>query len=290
MVYGYKTNKEFIDKSYQLLEKLEKKNLWNKDTLVIGLDKSVRPLTYALRKLSKEESRETPDIRFFNYSSHRKISDKEIEESEFIRPIDSAFLSKYNNILILDDHAWSGNSLKNIKKIIQKKTNNSSINLACLQNMSRKDKTDKSSDLIYVHDVAEKDRRLAYSHDTGIEDKRIRRRLFGSKLKSITRNQSQRVRGKFEYNFFHQNRRQISKDIKEYLHEKHPKQIKKSGVLEKIVSGIFAFSFLFGLFLSSNNLIGNIVGTFNIKNNFLGLILIVIGITGFLIRKKFSKK
>jgi len=39
MVYGYDTNEEFIDKSYQLLEKLEKKDLWNKDTLVIGLDK-----------------------------------------------------------------------------------------------------------------------------------------------------------------------------------------------------------------------------------------------------------
>lgn len=67
MVYGYSTNEEFIDKSYQLLEKLDKKGLWNKDTLVIGLDKSVRPLAYTLRKLSSEEKRETPDIRFFNY-------------------------------------------------------------------------------------------------------------------------------------------------------------------------------------------------------------------------------
>lgn len=62
MVYGYKTNEEFIDKSYKLLEKLENKGLWDKDTLVIGLDKSVRPLAYTLRKLSSVEGREMLDV------------------------------------------------------------------------------------------------------------------------------------------------------------------------------------------------------------------------------------
>ena len=68
MVYGYKTNKEFIDKSYKLLEKLEDKGLWNKDTLVVGLDKSVRPLAYTLKKISDVENK-----RFISTGLNKKL-------------------------------------------------------------------------------------------------------------------------------------------------------------------------------------------------------------------------
>jgi hypothetical protein len=74
MVYNYSSNRKFIEKAHILLEKLEKKNIWNKDTLIISLDKSARPLAYTLRKLSKEKGKKTPDIRFFNYSSYDNVN------------------------------------------------------------------------------------------------------------------------------------------------------------------------------------------------------------------------
>ena len=55
MVYGYYSNKDFINASQNLLNELEKKKIWDKDTLVVGLDTSVRPLAYTLRKLTKLE-------------------------------------------------------------------------------------------------------------------------------------------------------------------------------------------------------------------------------------------
>lgn len=61
---------------------------------------------------------------------------------------------------------------------------------------------------------------------------------------------------------------------------------KKNKRLEKIVSGIFVFSFLAGLFLSSGNLTGNVIGNSGAGNKLLGIVLILFGIGGFFVYRK----
>jgi len=61
---------------------------------------------------------------------------------------------------------------------------------------------------------------------------------------------------------------------------------KKSGNLEKIISGIFIFSFLIGLFFSSGNLTGNVIGNSGTGSKFLGIVLVLVGIGGFFVYKK----
>ena len=64
---------------------------------------------------------------------------------------------------------------------------------------------------------------------------------------------------------------------------------KGTSLESRIVSGIFILSFLAGLFFISPILTGNIIGIFENKSNFLGPLLIIIGIVGFFVYKKVKK-
>jgi len=79
----------------------------------------------------------------------------------------------------------------------------------------------------------------------------------------------------------------VNSDKKDPLKEK-----KKNHSLEKIVSGIFVFSFLAGLFLSLSEigLTGNVVGNFGAGNKLLGIVLIVVGVLGLFLYKKLKGK
>jgi len=68
------------------------------------------------------------------------------------------------------------------------------------------------------------------------------------------------------------------------------KENRKGNSLEnKIISGLFILSFLAGIFLIPSNLTGNIIGTsetVNTAHKFIGIILFLLGISGFFIYKK----
>jgi len=76
--------------------------------------------------------------------------------------------------------------------------------------------------------------------------------------------------------------KQDKKNFAKFVSEKN----NSSGNLEKIISGIFIFSFLVGLFLSSNSLTGNVIGSSETAHRFLGIILVLIGISGFFVSRK----
>lgn len=285
MVYGYKTNKEFIDKSYQLLEKLENKNLWNKDTLIIGLDKSVRPLAYTLRKLSKEEGRETPDVRFFNFSSRHDFADSNPNEiSENLKKISSPEnISNYENIIILDEHIYSGRSLEGFKNILEKYfkgiKKHPKINMATLGTYIGGTTLDLKKDKFIMLENEKVD--FPSSEETGVDD-------YKGYYDTITK--SVNLRDKETRQKFIKNRHQLSSDIKNYLHEKHPEKVLgKSKGLENIISGIFIFSFLVGLFFSSNNLTGNVIGTSGSFHKLIGIILVLFGIGGFFVYRRIRR-
>jgi len=314
MVYGYDTNEEFIDKSYQLLEKFEAKGLWNKDTLVIGLDKSVRPLTYTLRKLSSEEGGETPDIRFFNYSSLdygvRAKSKKRIAEYMGQKTNPEKF-SNYKNILILDEHTFGGDSLKDMGKILTQYFSNlkskPNISFAFLGKTESTPLGISGKKTTFLR--GERPWEKARSFDTGIREKyrfldepkiQESRALWNNKRmkKELKQDLPEDIKSKIRtemrenkqnYKKFLSNRRQLSSDIKNYLHEKHPEKVlgkNNSGTLEKIVSGVFVLSFLVGLFLSSGNLTGNAIGSSGSFHKLIGIILILVGIGGFFVYRK----
>lgn len=279
MVYGYDTNEEFIDKSYQLLEKLEAKGLWNKDTLVIGLDKSVRPLAYALRKISQERGNENSDIIFLNYEE----PDAEIPKN--IKNRIGSKLLNYKKVLVLDDYVQSGKSLNGAKKLLKNNFSDLGKNIPLYLASLGKDPDYKNNNENYVFVDEIKLNEKATSGDTGLRDKY--NRLFIKDRSLIQESIRIPERRKEVFNKFLQNRKQLSKDIKQYLHERHPEKFSgKNKSLEKIISGIFIFSFLVGLFLSSGNLTGNVIGNSGTWNNILGVVLILGGIGGFFIYKK----
>lgn len=72
----------------------------------------------------------------------------------------------------------------------------------------------------------------------------------------------------------------VNANKKDYLEEK------KNRSLEKIISGIFILSFLAGLFLSSGNLTGNVVGGSGTAHKLLGIILVLVGMGGFFVYRK----
>jgi len=74
------------------------------------------------------------------------------------------------------------------------------------------------------------------------------------------------------------------KDIegfKEYI-----QKTKKNSLENKIISGLFILTFLTGIILTTFNLTGNIIGTSGTANKFLGIILFLLGISGFFIYRK----
>ena len=296
MVYGYSSNEEFIDKSYQLLEKLDKKGLWNKDTLVIGLDKSVRPLAYTLRKLSSEEKRETPNIRFFNYSSYDYVlgeGGKNMKINFLAKKYSSELskLDKFKNIILLDNFSQYGDTIEDTKKIVGRIIGNKKksapkiypVLLNASPHNFKEHRFEDTKDWIFVESKYQADTSHASSDETGIEDKHSN----GSKINSIR--ESIPIKDKETRQKFLANRYKLSSDIKNYLYEKHPEKVSEknnSGTLERIVSGVFIFSFLVGLFLSSNNLTGNVIGSSGTAHKLFGIILVLVGIGGFFIYRK----
>jgi len=316
-------NEGFINDAYLLLKKLEDKHLWDKDTLVIGLDKSVRPLAHTLRKLSKETGGETPPIRFFNYSS------RDWDVSVKLKKIKNA-LNKikhpYSKILILDDYIHSGRSVSSLAKIIKEHYSSlkkkPTINYASITinpssthvvasahydkfpeldegkylemwgndeytDADRSNSFNKRGDTMgkmyadpsilgIVHLKKADDGYTSTSDITGIED---------SHDNPIY---AQRIRDKKIYKKFIRNRLKLSKDIKKYLKANHiEKPTSNPKTLEKMLSVIFISSFIIGSFFNLNNFTGNVVGATENTFNVFGIILMIFGILGFLIYKKY---
>jgi len=290
MVYGYNTNKEFIDKSYQLLGKLDKKHLWDKDTLVIGLDKSVRPLAYTLKKISDLEKKKTPDIRFFNYSVHNysPISclghKQNVEEisNRLINKLNTNKFSKYKNILILDEHISSGQSLIDVEKILKNyflglnpKVNISFAYLGHINEIKNPEFDKKKSIYVQNQMIGNK----AESEETGIEDKYKYSDLEKSNLKELIR-----VKNKATYKEFLQNRKQLSEDIKNYVAKKQ-ERTGRLNLLEKIVQYFSLLLLISGLFIGYKGITGNVIGNSS-SINVLGIILIILGLLGLFLSKK----
>ncbi len=90
-----------------------------------------------------------------------------------------------------------------------------------------------------------------------------------------------------EYSVYSSNQIHIlgsKKDIRGF--KKHVKKSKET-LENKVISGMFIFSFLGGLVLSSGNITGNIIGNITESGSrFLGIILFLFGIGGFFTYKK----
>jgi len=294
MVYGYKTNKEFISDTQVLLDKLEKKGVWDKDTLIVALDKSVRPLVYTIRKLSKEEGKETPDIRFFNYSHYNDKKSKNnpnVYPSYLKKKLDPNKLPKYKDVIILDEYTYSGHTLRNSKKILEsyfsKSKNKPKIHLAVLkEGASLISELDHPQDLIYAEKDDQSDR-LDYS-DTGIEDKPDTYKRFLRKKKEITK--SSRISTLFGYSTFRIRRKGLSNDINEYLQERNEgdesSSVGKS--LERAVQTVSVIIFFGGIILSYKSITGNVIGSAN-SVDMLGIVLIILGILGLVMFRKVKK-
>lgn len=88
---------------------------------------------------------------------------------------------------------------------------------------------------------------------------------------------------------FIKNRKQLSKDIKKYIHKKHPELTEqKTGKLEKTVETISILSLIAGGIIGTYNITGNVIGNYNSTTNILGVVLILIGIIGFVSSRKLS--
>lgn len=288
MVYGYKTNKEFIDKSYQLLEKLNKKHLWDKNTLIVGLDKSVRPLAYTLKKISDTEKMSTPDIKFFNYSHTDYKNNKTFNRTSTLKEIISPNkLSKYKKIIILDEHVASGNTLNEVKEILEKYFYDSKkkpkISLASLGIIKGQNPKFDKSKLIFV------DRNMldvkSSVDETGIQSRYPVEELYDENgiIETV------KTRDVGSYKKFIQNREQLSKEIKDYLNQKYAGQINKKSLLEKIIQSFSFISLTLGVFIGYKNITGNVIGNSLLSSNKLGVGLIILGIAGLIFSRKFKK-
>jgi murein DD-endopeptidase MepM/ murein hydrolase activator NlpD len=64
------------------------------------------------------------------------------------------------------------------------------------------------------------------------------------------------------------------------------KRQNKNSLENKIISGLFILTFLVGIIFTSFNLTGNAISTSNTTHRFIGIILFLLGISGFFIYKK----
>lgn len=290
MVYGYKRNKTFIDRSQKLLERLEKKGLWNKDTLVVGLDRSVRPLLYTMRKLSKEEGKETPSIKFFYYSWRSMKGNANDFAEDMKRRVNPEKIEHYKNILLLDEHLYCGETLRNTKEILENYFSNSKSSpeismaaLGLLHPTNNNTLQDKKS-FIYLPGEAvgmssDEDVGVDFKEEVSSEDRgriRIPKPLEG-----------------FDYKKYFKKRKELSKDIEEYIADKYPsiaeeKNFRRKNLEKKVSSGVFISLILSGLFLYGSTLTGYSIGS-NSGSNFYGLFLAVFGIVGLIITQFFGK-
>lgn len=229
----YKDFKEYyIKDSYSLLEKLKNKKIWDKETLIVGADKSVRPLAYILKKLSDEKKLESPKFTFLNYSiyddnNQSTVADTEIPKLLKIK-IGEKKLSefrKYKKVLILDHYTYTGETLAKMGFIVNEILNNPSIKFyyATLEASQSAIKYFWSKQLFYpppnppeiIYTRISSDGFRKSSYMTGIEDKRP------SSSEHIT--ESIRVNDKKIYKEYVQNRKKINLAIKEFLkNEIHP--------------------------------------------------------------------
>lgn len=284
MVYGYKTNEEFINESDNLLEKLKKENLWNEKTLVIGLDKGVRPLAYTLRKLSKLEGQKIPEIKFFDFSTRERLHKESEIADELKKKFNPEKFEGYENVLILDDHIYTGLSLIESKRIFEKYfsglKNKPKIKMAALGLHANGKEGLKKDEFIY----SGTNTGFARYFDKGVEDKGG----FGD-YEDFKILKTPRALNKEAYKQFLEVRTNLSKDINSYLIKNHPEKIKVDSLEKKVLSGIFAFFIFAGLFLTSFNLTGNVVTNSYKDFNFYSISLFLIGILGFYINRKYKK-
>jgi|GEM_PF-3270339 len=290
----FKTNEEFIDKSYEFLNKLNEKNLWNKDILVIVLDKSARPLVYTLRKLTKEKGEENPEIKFFNFSS-RKYPEYDLFTNNLLSPdiiisalkkeINPKKLSKYKKVIILDDISSSGNTLKRAESIFKnyfsELENKPELILASLISHP-----ENKISLISGYKSNNIPSGIGYnSNILGIEDEN-EYVPGGIPQKPIEKSVS--IKDKEIYSECVNNRRQLSSDIKKYVesHNLKRRDDAKFGNLENIIRISSFILLIFGLIIGYNGITGNIIGNFSKQSNFIGIILIALGIFGLIFSRK----
>lgn len=76
--------------------------------------------------------------------------------------------------------------------------------------------------------------------------------------------------------------KQDVEEFKKYIKDKN----RNDSLENKVISSLFILSIAFGVILTTFNLTGNIVGTSGTAHNFIGIILFLLGISGFFIYKK----
>ncbi|MBU2612767.1 MAG: hypothetical protein KKB62_03545 [Nanoarchaeota archaeon] len=311
MVYWYKDNKTFINKTQNLLDKLDEKGLLSKDTLIIALDKSVRPLAYTLKKLSDLEGKETPSIKFFNYSSHKYEGKEELDQiyNHWKDKINSFDFSKYKNIILMDEGYYSGKTLDNAKFFLKKYVpgiKNQPIYFAVLgiensppsnegslifvdKNVHIYPADEKESGVIdkwipkfnFKEKFTESEMYKKYGSEYSFKESRRntdseKLKLFGLPKKNI------------KYKEFIQNRTELRSDIIKYVKKKQTTK-EKTGSLEKKLLGVASLGgFIFSLFFLSNNITGNAIGNLDsVSNNAAGILIFMASfLLGFLALKK----
>jgi hypoxanthine phosphoribosyltransferase len=276
MVYGYLTNQEFISKTDGLLKKLNNKGLWNEDILVIALDKSVRPLAYTLRKLTEEQGKPNPKIKFFGYSSSSYRENTVFKRGETLKKlIDPKKFSKYKKVLILDEHASKGKTLEEMQNILKDYFKESNpeleIHLATLGTIQ--------GHPLNLNNFITEDKEIknfkAKMDETGIRPKYWNKPFNEEGIYEIKKLEYEQG-----YKQFLQNRKQLSQDIKDYVRENNLEgENIKSGKLEKAVQLASIISLLGGFIFGYQGITGNVIGSVS-PSNIIGVILIIFGILG----------
>ncbi len=280
MVY-LNSDEQFVKDSDRLLKKLNKAGLWDKDTLVIGLDKSVRPLTYILKRLSKLKNNELPDIRFFNYSGcdYYKATEEDFEKiaRNMKKKFNPSKVGNYKNILVLDEYVCGGDTMRGMAKIMKnylsEVEHKPTVHFASLN----VEKDAHLNHLIYA-DTLGMGRRD--SSETGIEDKYSYFQWSKRKNKKDNLQKSMRVKSKKVYRQFIGRRISLSKEVSDYLTREYPELEKvKTGKLEKAVQVASIMALLGGFIFGYNGMTGNIIGSVS-SSNIIGTVFIVLGILG----------
>jgi len=73
--------------------------------------------------------------------------------------------------------------------------------------------------------------------------------------------------------------------FKQFVQNQSP----KNSLEKRILSGIFTFAFIYGLFSSTSIITGNAIGVFELKLNLISPALIALGLGGFLFVRKYKK-
>ncbi len=220
MLYGYGKH-EFLRSTNNLLGRLNAMGIWNKKTLVVGLDKSVRPLAYAIRTMSKIEGFETPKMMFFNYTAHERIDQNKISEIvEYLKhETDPSRYMIYDSVIVLDDHIQTGNTLLNSRDIIGNYIgiNKENIHMAALSKLITGHLIE--GEKFVIGDMNRGRTRTVRSMDSGIEDK-FEPIGIPKNINLSTSLMSYGGEYKELYGKFLRNRRGLRKDVEDFMTEK----------------------------------------------------------------------